>query len=76
MIFSVPAMKNGALIRDGRANINPTNNGLIAAPVVSGHAGDTGGCGSFFSALTTAMVYDCLVGTSIWLMLNVPAEPE
>ena len=64
MIFSVPAMKNGALIRDGRANINPTNSGLIAAPVVRATpvipaAADRS------SALTTAMVYDCLVGTSI-----------
>ncbi len=64
MIFSVPAMKNGALIRDGRANINPTNNGLIAAPVVRATpvipaAADRS------SALTTAMGYDCLVGTRL-----------
>src|SRR6266404_4990765 len=69
MILSVPAMKNGVLIRDGRANINPTNNGLMAAPVVRATpvipaAADRS------SALTTAMVYDCRVGTSIWLMLK------
>jgi hypothetical protein len=33
MIFRVPAIKNGAFIREGRANINPTNSGLMAAPV-------------------------------------------
>ena len=27
-------MKNGAFMSECRANINPTNNGLIAAPVV------------------------------------------
>ncbi len=55
MIFSVPAIKNGALIREGRANMNPTNNGLTAAPVVRATpvmpaAADRS------SALTTAMV--------------------
>jgi hypothetical protein len=33
-IFSVPAMKNGRLIRLGRANMKPTNSGLMAAPIV------------------------------------------
>jgi hypothetical protein len=33
-IFSVPAMKNGTLINDGRENRRPANNGLSAAPVV------------------------------------------
>src|SRR5712675_3619806 len=69
MIFSVPALKNGALIREGRANIHPTNNGLMAAPVVRATP-VIPAAAERSSALTTAIVYDCLVGTSIWLMLN------
>src|ERR1700682_6320169 len=69
MIFSVPAMKNGTFISDGCENKNPANNGLMAAPVVRATpvipaAADRS------SALTTAMVYDCRVGTSIWLILK------
>jgi len=69
MILSVPARKNGRLISLGRANMRPTRRGLSAAPMVRAtpvmppaaarSAGDT-----------TAMTYDCLAGTSIWLMLN------
>ena len=33
-IFNDPAMKNGQLTRAGRANMNPTNKGLMAAPIV------------------------------------------
>src|SRR5690242_330164 len=62
-------MKNGRLIKDGRANIHPANTGAIAAPVVRATpvipaAADRS------SGRTTAMTYDCRVGTSIWLMLN------
>src|SRR6202163_3016680 len=68
-------MKNGALIREGRANINPTNNGLIAAPVVRATP-VIPAAAERSSALTTAMVYDCLVGTSIWLMLKRKSKTE
>jgi hypothetical protein len=34
MIFSVPAMKNGAFISAGRANMIPAKKGAKAAPVV------------------------------------------
>src|SRR5882724_11739318 len=62
-------MKNGMFIREGRANINPANKGAIAAPIVRATpvmpaAADRS------SGRTTAMVYDCLAGTSIWLMLK------
>jgi len=62
-------MKNGTFIQEGRANINPTNKGLMAAlvvratPVIPAAAERS-------SARTTAIVYDCLVGTSIWLILK------
>src|SRR6202521_2321840 len=62
-------MKNGALIREGRANINPTNKGLIAAPVVRATP-VIPAAAERSSGLTTAIVYDCRVGTSIWLMLK------
>src|SRR6267143_463269 len=69
MIFSVPAMKKGRLISEGRANIHPANMGASAAPVVRATpvipaAADRS------SGPTMAMVYDCLVGTSIWLILK------
>src|ERR1700687_2276022 len=62
-------MKKGTLISAGCANRKPTNKGLIAAPMVLATpvipaAADRS------SGLTTAIVYDCLVGTSIWLMLK------
>src|SRR6202035_2551460 len=62
-------MKNGALIHEGRANKTPTNNGLMAAPVVRATP-VIPAAAERSSALTTAIVYDCLVGTSIWLMLK------
>src|SRR5258706_15203915 len=56
-------------ISAGCANKNPTNKWLIAAPVVRATpvipaAADRS------SGRTTAIVYDCRVGTSIWLMLK------
>jgi hypothetical protein len=62
-------MKNGTLTQEGRANINPTNNGLMAAPVVRATP-VIPAAADLSSLLTTAMMYDCLVGTSIWLILN------
>src|ERR1700687_5448799 len=62
-------MKNGTLIQGGRANMNPTNKGLIAAPAVRATP-VIPAAAERSSAGTTAIVYDCLVGTSIWLMLN------
>src|SRR5204862_3454943 len=60
---------NGRLISVGRANMIPTRSGLIDAPIVLATpvipaAADRS------SGLTTAIRYDCLVGTSIWLRLN------
>src|ERR1700722_12168265 len=62
-------MKNGKLIREGLANRSPAKTGASAAPVVRATpvmpaAEDRS------SGRTMAMVYDCLVGTSIWLMLK------
>src|SRR6266851_3310340 len=62
-------MKNGILISDGLANISPTSSGAIEAPIVRAMlaipaAADRSSGG------TTAIKYDCLVGTSIWLMLK------
>src|SRR5436309_3641454 len=62
-------MKNGTFIQEGRANINPTNKGLMAAPVVRAIP-VIPAAAERSSARTTAIVYDCLVGTSIWLILN------
>ena len=64
MIFSVPAMKNGTLTHEGRANINPANKGLIAAPIVRATP-VIPAAAERSSGRTTAIVYDCLVGTSI-----------
>src|SRR5712692_1758704 len=62
-------MKNGRLISEGLANRSPAKTGAMAAPVVRATpvipaAEDRS------SARTMAMVYDCLVGTSIWLILK------
>src|SRR6266478_2056277 len=62
-------MKNGTLIQEGRANIKPTNKGLMAAPVVRATP-VIPAAAERPSARTTAIVYDCLVGTSIWLILK------
>src|SRR5436309_476015 len=69
MIFSVPAIRNGTFIRDGRANRNPAKSGAIAAPVVRATP-VMPAVADRSSGRTTAMVYDCLVGTSIWLILK------
>ena len=66
----VPAMKNGRLMRSGLANSRPTNSGLIEAPIVRATpvippAADRS------AGVTTVRTYDCLAGTSIWLMLNL-----
>src|SRR3989442_4433097 len=68
-IFRVPAMKKGTLMSVGRASMNPAKTAAMAAPVVRATpvmpaAADRS------SGRTTAMMYDCLVGTSIWLMLK------
>src|SRR6266480_7420246 len=65
----MPAMKNGTLIQEGLANIKPTNKGLMAAPVVRATP-VIPAAAERSSARTTAIVYDCLVGTSIWLILK------
>src|SRR6516165_12373981 len=62
-------MKKGTSINIGRENRKPAKIGLIAAPAVLATpvippAADRS------SGQTSASVYDCLVGTSIWLMLN------
>src|SRR5258706_11797604 len=62
-------MKKGRLISEGLANRSPANTGARAAPVVRATpvmpaAEDRS------SARTIAIVYDCLVGTSIWLILK------
>src|SRR5712691_7098475 len=62
-------MKNGTLIQEGLANIKPTNKGLMAAPVVRATF-VIPAAAERSSARTTAIVYDCLVGTSIWLILK------
>src|SRR4051812_18919304 len=62
-------MKKGRLISVGWANITPTKSGLIAAPSVLATP-VTPPAADRSSAVTTAIVYDCLAGTSIWLMLN------
>src|SRR5207247_1954224 len=61
--------KNGRLISAGLANMKPTNNGLIDAPIVRATPAIPAAA-ERSSGVTTAMRYDCLVGTSIWLMLN------
>ena len=62
-------MKNGTLIDAGWANKIPAKTGANAAPVVldmpAMPAAADRSCGG-----TTAIVYDCRVGTSIWLILN------
>src|SRR5260370_37928898 len=62
-------MKNGTFIQEGRANRNPTNKGLMAAPVVRATP-VIPAAAERSSARTTAIVDDCLVGTSIWLILK------
>ncbi|SRR5258708_6045231 len=62
-------MRNGTFMSDGRANRKPANNGAIAAPVVRATP-VMPAVADRTSGRTTAIVYDCLVGTSIWLMLK------
>ncbi len=62
-------MKNGKLINKGCANINPTNTGATEAPTVRATP-VTPAAADRSSGRTIAIVYDCRVGTSIWLMLK------
>src|SRR3984893_13685457 len=62
-------MKKGTLISDGLANNRPANIGLIAAPKVRATP-VMPAAAERSSGRTAAITYDCLVGTSIWLMLK------
>lgn len=65
MILMAPVRKDGTFINDGRANINPAKEGARAALTVRATAVIPADA-DLSSGRTTAMVYDCLVGTSIW----------
>src|SRR5438270_9936105 len=62
-------MKNGKLISAGRANKQPAKSGARAAPVVRATP-VMPAVADRSSGRTRAIVYDCRVGTSIWLILN------
>src|SRR5262245_51968777 len=62
-------MRNGRLTIEGFANKNPAKTGAMAARVVRA-APVMPAVEDRSSARTMVIVYECLVGTSIWLMLK------